>query len=378
MKRNERSKAAAAIIGAALGAVLMALSSPTRAADVPPASAPGAAQPARSREEIVRDYQQVSAELDNLTGTKVLSNPKQLAEVGQKAIPVLNRQLHILDELFSAHMVGAEQLRSLRVNPTAMLYLLKDAPTIARVDQDASSTDVQRQLGGQTVVLYSRWLSADKSQAAKVVDDLEKLDRAHPESNDLSMLTATFAQTAPTPEISKHAGTLLTDVMTSPIARRIVAQQKQQEEAEAAKKAMLDKPFSVVGKTVQGADFTSESLKGKVVMVDFWATWCGPCKASLPHIKEVYGKYHPQGLEIVGISNDYAAKDLLEFTPQNNMPWTQLFDPAAAAEHRWHPLSEKNGVDGIPCLFLIDKKGVLRSVTAEENMDTMIPKLLAE
>ena len=228
------------------------------------------------------------------------------------------------------------------------------------------------------IVLYARWISAEKDHWAPIVEDLDKLDRAHPESGELSQLTATFASTAPTADLGKHLTSLLTDVMTSPIAKEIVAQQKRQAELDAAKTSMLSKPFSVAGRTVQGADFSSESLKGKVVMVDFWATWCMPCKEGLPHVKEIYSKYHSQGFEIVGVSNDYAAKDLLEFTPANNMPWTQLFDPAAGAEHRWHPLCDKVGIEQLPTLFLIDKKGVLRSVTAEENMDTMIPALLAE
>ncbi|MBC8108441.1 MAG: hypothetical protein H7Z14_17785 [Anaerolineae bacterium] len=60
------------------------------------------------------------------------------------------------------------------------------------------------------------------------------------------------------------------------------------------------------------------------------------------------------------------------------MPWPQLFDAQAAAGQQWHPITTSFGIDGIPTMFLIDKKGVVRSVSARENFEEMVPKLLAE
>jgi len=60
------------------------------------------------------------------------------------------------------------------------------------------------------------------------------------------------------------------------------------------------------------------------------------------------------------------------------MPWPQLFDADAAKNQQWNPITAGFGIDGIPTMFLIDKKGVCRTVTARENMEDLIPKLLAE
>jgi len=384
---KEYSKSMAKILAVAALSALLGCSTTAIGADVPSAGAPSAPtdiKPARTRDDVIKDWQTTALDAARLTPPTVLADEKQRAEAAPKAIPLAYHQIQLIDELLSTRLVDAEQADSLKMHGHALLYLLGDAPTVAKVKEDLASTDSDKQIRGQSLELFSRWIAAasDRDAATKVADDLEKLDRAHADNTALSRLTLSFAREAPSLEMNERLlgmlGSVKTDEFAKRIAAQIAAQKKQQEEAEAVQRESLNKPYVIQGKTVQGSDFSTDSLKGKVVLVDFWATWCGPCKAGLPHVKEIYGKYHEQGLEIVGISNDYAAKDLLEFAPKNGMPWTQLFDPAAAAEHRWNPISERNGVEGFPCFFLIDKKGVLRSVTARADMDTLIPKLLAE
>jgi peroxiredoxin len=147
--------------------------------------------------------------------------------------------------------------------------------------------------------------------------------------------------------------------------------------ASAEMKAMEGKPITIIGKTPDGKDFTSADWKGKVVMADFWATWCGPCLVGLPEVKAQYKKYHDRGFEIIGVSDDSDAKTLTAFIARNEMPWPQLFDP------HFNPtkgalLVQQYHVMGIPTLFLIDKKGNLRTVDARKSMEELIPKLLAE
>ena len=80
--------------------------------------------------------------------------------------------------------------------------------------------------------------------------------------------------------------------------------------AEAAKlrAALIGKPLVVTGKTLVGKDFATEQWKGRVVLVDFWASWCPDCKAEMPSVIQMYQTYHDQGLEIVGISSDVGAE----------------------------------------------------------------------
>ena len=109
------------------------------------------------------------------------------------------------------------------------------------------------------------------------------------------------------------------------------------------------------GKPVSLADY-----RGKLVLLDFWATWCGPCIAELPNVKEVYEKYHDKGFEIIGISLDTDEAALRKFIRENQLPWRQVFDGK-----RWEtPLVQQYGVRGIPAQFLMDREGRVISVKA--------------
>src|SRR2546428_11372592 len=77
---------------------------------------------------------------------------------------------------------------------------------------------------------------------------------------------------------------------------------------------------------VDGREVDLAKLKGKVVLVDFWATWCGPCVGEVPHVVETYKKFHDKGFEIVGISLDQNKDALVNFTKSHGMTWPQYFD----------------------------------------------------
>jgi len=140
--------------------------------------------------------------------------------------------------------------------------------------------------------------------------------------------------------------------------------------------SQVGKPFVLAGPRADGRPFSTEQWKGKVVLVDFWATWCGPCRGELPRVKKAYADFHSRGLEVVGVSCDQNGSQLAEFLAQDpDMPWPQLFD---AAHPGWNALATANHVNAIPTMFLIDKKGVLRAVDARKDFEQVIPKLLDE
>ena len=90
--------------------------------------------------------------------------------------------------------------------------------------------------------------------------------------------------------------------------------------------ALKGNEMRLEGKTMDGTPFDPASLKGKVVLVDFWATWCVPCQMIYPEILAMYQKYHEQGFEIVGYSVDTDKEKLQKYLTDNNIPWTTLVE----------------------------------------------------
>jgi len=110
-----------------------------------------------------------------------------------------------------------------------------------------------------------------------------------------------------------------------------------------------------------GKDVSISSFKGKYVLIDFWASWCGPCRHNNPKLVRLYNKYHEKGLEIYGISLDEDSDDWKKAVQHDKLKWIQVIDDKGWAA----PSASAYGVDMIPSSFLIDKQGVINRVNAE-------------
>ena len=136
----------------------------------------------------------------------------------------------------------------------------------------------------------------------------------------------------------------------------------------------LGQPFELKGTLLGGGEFGTSSLLGKVVVVDFWATWCRPCVAALPELVALRAE-HGDALAVVGVSCDRDEAALRTFLAgRPELDWPQLFQAGGG----WHPAAAELGIEGIPRLLLIDKRGMLRSGDARADLAAAVRRLVAE
>lgn len=283
--------------------------------------------------------------------------------------------------------VGAKLGKSLREEPngpnvTALLDArVRTSRLILRETEAAIRADPAGPLARRAYYPRARWLvglvmEGEKELMAKAlqaVDDAIKLGNEPTRRNFMYPRLLTW--------LVDYGFEQVDDKRRVAILRRIQRDYPDASEASIAKGKLrqieaLGKPFDLsFTDAISGKQVALKEMRGRVVVLDFWATWCLPCVAELPRLQRLYEQYHEKGLEIVGISLDSSEEQgglekLRAFVAERKLPWPQHYlggDTSYSAD--W-------GIHGIPAMFVIDKQGRLHSTIAREKLESLIPQLL--
>ena len=134
-------------------------------------------------------------------------------------------------------------------------------------------------------------------------------------------------------------------------------------------------PVDFAVTSITGEKLSPQKFKGKVLLLDFWATWCAPCRQEMPNVIKVYDRYKDRGFEIVGISLDRDRASFDKYIDKNNMDWPQFYD----GKFWQNEVATLYGVKSIPATYLIDKRGKIRYKSLRgSQLESAVKELLAE
>jgi len=278
-------------------------------------------------------------------------------------------------------------MKRLLLLATAALLLLS-TPLPAR----AATNDVELEMKALVENVNTK-LTANKKTEADLSDELKEFDtilakhkdeKTDEVANVLYMKAILYLQvfdnTEKGIELIEQLKKDFPETKAGKGADEMIKSIKQQEESKKIQRALAEgsKFPDFEEKDLMGGALSVARYKGKVVLVDFWATWCGPCVAELPNVLKAYQQHHGSGFEIIGISLDNDEQKLKDFIKTKNMPWAQYFDGKG-----WKSkLAGKYGVNSIPMTYLLDGEGKiigknLRGEALEKAVATALAKTVA-
>ncbi len=142
---------------------------------------------------------------------------------------------------------------------------------------------------------------------------------------------------------------------------------------------LMGNTIELEGTLLNGKPLDWESFRGKVVLVDFWAAWCGPCRSEVPNILKNYRAYHDQGFDVLGISLDDTSEAAVSYVKQMGIPWPTVFSDKPGETGWRSPLARKYAINAIPRAILVNKEGIVISMFARgPSLDQELEKIFGK
>lgn len=195
-------------------------------------------------------------------------------------------------------------------------------------------------------------------------------------SGNATQMTANYF--LPTTELAPKEAVYAGIEILTPEGRKVLARDAQERARAAGVEVLplpeIGQPFDFRLTTIEGAVVSSRKVRGKVVLIDGWATWCSPCMAKMPKLRAFYDKHHSEGFEIVGVNFDQKIAKTREAIKKKGLSWKQVYvPPDDATRALWE---EAASISTLPRLILIDRAGVVRAECNPGNLEQQINQLL--
>lgn len=335
-----------------------------------PSQMVGAHRPA---EAIIADYEAVEMPAYDASRRAEESYRAEYMEARTEA---MREQAELIGELHRSHPGHDRLVELMPVRWNALMGMSEAERVIEESKALAGRTD-NKELKTEALFAHANAVARSTQYNPELVGEAAELFAAvapeDPRNATLLMMT-TYYQT----DAAKLEQTYRTIASEYPETR-----EGKSAEAKVYQLDQVGKPFELsFDEATSGEPIDMSMLRGKVVVVDFWATWCGPCIAEMPHMKKLYAAYKDKGVEFIGVSLDAPrneedpSKDglvkLRNWVAANDVTWPQYYQG-----NGWNSeFSSGWKVRAIPAIFLVDQQGRLVTPNARGKLDEMIPELL--